>query len=116
MSLVVSVVTALLDIVADDLVDKTNLPLVFVTGLSATGAATFGDVFLSGFLCRIVSDDVHGTRASQRASIRQVAADLPWRRLIGADLAPAENLIRAGGAVVRVGPTLHAIAVGGALV
>jgi hypothetical protein len=85
-SIVVSVVTALLDIVADDFVDKTNLPLVFVTGLSATGAATFGDVFLSGFLCRIVSDDVHGTRASQRASIRQVAADLPWRRLIGADL------------------------------
>ena len=55
MSLVVSVVTALLDIVADDLVDKTNLPLVFATGLSATGAATFGDVFLSGFLCRIVA-------------------------------------------------------------
>ena len=85
-AIAVSVVTALLDILADNLVDKTNLPLVFVTSLSATGAATFGDVFLSGFLCRIVSDDEHGTRASQRASIRQVAADLPWRRLIGADL------------------------------
>ncbi len=84
--MVVSVVTALLDILAEDLVDKTNLPLVFVTSLSATGAGTFGDVFLSGFLCRIVSDAVHGTRASEQASIRQVAADLPWRRLIGADL------------------------------
>jgi hypothetical protein len=81
-SIVVSVVTVLLDIVADDLVDKTNPPVVFVTGLSATGAATFGDVFLSGFLCRIVSDAVHGTRAS----IRQVAAGLPWCRLIRADL------------------------------
>jgi hypothetical protein len=30
--------------------------------------------------------------------------------------APAENLICAGGAVVRVGPTLHAKAVGEALV
>jgi hypothetical protein len=85
-AIVVSVVTALLDILADDLVDKTNLPLVFVTSLSATGAATSGDVFLSGFLCRIVGDAEHGTRASQRASIREVAADLPWRRLIGADL------------------------------
>ena len=85
-AIVVSVVTALLDILADNLVDKTNLPLVFVTSLSATGAATSGDVFLSGFLCRIVGDAEHGTRASQRASIRQVAADLPWRRLIGADL------------------------------
>jgi hypothetical protein len=81
-AIVVSAVTALLDIVADDLVDKTKLPLVFVTSLSATGAATFGDVFLSGFLCRIVSDGAYGTRAS----IRQVAAGLPWRRLIGADL------------------------------
>ena len=85
-AIVVSLVTALLDILADNLVDKTNLPLVFVTSLSATGAATSGDVFLSGFLCRIVGDAEHGTRASQRASIRQVAADLPWRRLIGADL------------------------------
>ncbi|MGD0934776.1 MAG: hypothetical protein ABR922_09415 [Streptosporangiaceae bacterium] len=75
-SIVVSVVTVLLDIVADDLVDKTNPPVVFVTGLSATGAATFGDVFLSGFLCRIVSDAVHGTRAS----IRQVAPSCSgWR-------------------------------------
>jgi len=59
---------------------------VLVTSFSATGAATFGDVFLSGFLCRIVGDAEHGTRTSQRPSIRQVAADLPWRRLIGADL------------------------------
>jgi len=85
-AIVVSVVTAVLDIVANDLVDKTNLPLVLVTSFSATGAATFGDVFLSGFLCRIVGDAEHGTRTSQRPSIRQVAADLPWRRLIGADL------------------------------
>jgi hypothetical protein len=85
-AVMVSVVTALLDILADDLVDKTNLPLVFVTSLSVIGAATSGDVFLSGFLCRIVGDAEHGTRAAQRTSIRQVAADLPWRRLIGADL------------------------------
>jgi len=85
-AIVVSVVTAVLDVVANDLVDKTDLPLVLVTSFSATGAATFGDVFLSGFLCRIVGDTEHGTRASQRPSIRQVAADLPWRRLIGADL------------------------------
>ena len=85
-AIVVSVVTAVLDVVANDLVDRTNLPLVLVTSISATGAATFGDVFLSGFLCRIVGDAEHGTLASQRPSIRQVAADLPWRRLIGADL------------------------------
>ena len=85
-AIVVSVVTAVLDVVANDLVDKTDLPLVLVTSISATGAATFGDVFLSGFLCRIVGDAEHGTLASQRPTIRQVAADLPWRRLIGADL------------------------------
>jgi hypothetical protein len=85
-AIVVSAVTVLLDIIADDLIDKANLSLVFVTSLSAVGAATFGDVLLSGFLCRIVSDAEHGAQASQQASIRQVAADLPWRRLIGADL------------------------------
>lgn len=47
-AIAVSAVTALLDILADDLVDKTNLPLVLATSLSATGAATFGDVLLSG--------------------------------------------------------------------
>ena len=76
-AIVVSVVTGVLDIVANDLVDKTNLPLVLVTSFSATGAATFGDVFLSGFLCRIVGDAKHGTQAAERLSIRQVAADLP---------------------------------------
>jgi hypothetical protein len=85
-AIAVSAMTALLDILADDLVDKTNLPLVLATSLSATGAATFGDVLLSGFLCRIASDAAHGTQVSQRTSLRQVAADLPWRRLIGADL------------------------------
>ena len=87
-AIVVSVVTAVLDVVANDLVNRTNLPLVLVTSISATGAATFGDVFLSGFLC---PQDRRRRRArqacaSQRPSIRQVAADLPWRRLIGADL------------------------------
>lgn len=65
-AIAVSAVTALLDILADDLVDKTNLPLVLATSLSATGAATFGDVLLSGFLCRIASDAAHGTQVSQR--------------------------------------------------
>jgi hypothetical protein len=45
--------------------------------------------------------------------IRQVEG-LGW--LIAFNVAPAENLIHAGRAVVRMEPTLYAIAVGGALV
>lgn len=82
-ALVVSTVAALLEIVATDLIDRSNLALTIVSDVCAVSVSTLGAVFLSGFLCRIVGHTEHG---HERPSIRQVLASLPWVHLVLADL------------------------------
>jgi hypothetical protein len=79
----VSVATALMEIAVDDLVDRTNLPLALLTGFSSSSVSILGEVFLSGFLCRLVSETEHRAKDT---SVRHVARTLPWGRLIRADL------------------------------
>src|ERR1039458_3262552 len=55
----VSVATALMEIAVDDLVDPTNLPVALLTGFSSSSVSILGEVFLSGFLCRLVSETEH---------------------------------------------------------
>jgi hypothetical protein len=79
----ISTVAALLEIVAADLIDRTNVPLSIASDLSASSLSTLGTVFLSGFLCRLVG---HAEQGAERPSIWQVARSLPWGRLFLADL------------------------------
>ena len=79
----VSVVTALMEIVAHDLTGRTDVPLRLFTALTSSGVSLLGTVFLSGFLGRLVGEAGHGRTG---ASVWQVARSLRWRRLIGADL------------------------------
>jgi hypothetical protein len=78
-AIAVSVVTAVAEIVVDEYVDRTNLPLVVFADLSASAVSLLGAVFLSGFICKL-------TAARGEVSARQVLRILPWARLIGADL------------------------------
>jgi len=83
----VSVVTALMEIVVNDLVDRANLPLVLLTAVSASSVSILGEVFLSGFLCRLVRETGHrGEGDGEGSSVPQVAQTLQWSRLIRADL------------------------------
>jgi hypothetical protein len=82
-SLAVSLVTVLIELVATDVLDDTNIPLVIISTVTSWVLSVLGAVFLSGFLCRIVSQTEHG---HQRPTLRQVARSLPWSRLIRADL------------------------------
>ncbi len=82
-AIVVSTAAAALETVAHDLVDRTNVPVAIVADLSASSASVLGVVFLSGFLSKLVGEaqDRQG-----HASISHVLRNLPWRRLICADL------------------------------
>jgi hypothetical protein len=82
-AVVISTVAALLEVVAADVIDRTNAPLSVISDLSASGMSVLGTVFLSGFLCRLVGQENHGGKPP---SIWQVARGLPWGRLILADL------------------------------
>jgi hypothetical protein len=82
-SVAVSLVTVLIELVANDVLDETNVPLVIITTATSWVLSVFGAVFLSGFLCRIVGQIEHGDK---RASLWQVARSLPWNRLVRADL------------------------------
>lgn len=79
----VSLVTVLIELVANDVLDDTNLPLVIISAATSWVLSVLGAVFLSGFLCRIVSQTEHG---HERGTLWQVARSLPWSRLIRADL------------------------------
>jgi UPF0716 family protein affecting phage T7 exclusion len=81
-AVVVSTVTALMEIVVDDLIDPANVLMSLLVGFGASGVSVLGTVFLSGFLGRMVGEE-HGR---QSASARQLARALPWGRLIRADL------------------------------
>jgi len=82
-SVAVSLVTVLIELVANDVLDDTNVPLVIITTATSWVLSVFGAVFLSGFLCRIVGQIEHG---EQRPSLWQVVRSLPWSRLVRADL------------------------------
>jgi hypothetical protein len=102
-SVAVSLTTAGMEIVVSDLADRTNVSVALLTSFSATSVSLLGEVFLSGFLCRLVSTQhaglqhtgaqphrrrADGTRKGGKADTApaQVARSLPWWRLIGADL------------------------------
>jgi hypothetical protein len=76
-------ITALVEIVVDDFVDRANLPLSLLADLSASAVSILGAVFLSGFLTRLVGDAENG---NDSISAREVLRTLPWARLVGADL------------------------------
>lgn len=82
-AVVISTVAALLEVVAADVIDRTNAPLSVISDLSASSMSVLGTVFLSGFLCRLVGHEKDG---DMPPSIWQVARGLPWGRLILADL------------------------------
>ncbi len=82
-AIAMSLLTVLADIALVNLIDRSDLPLTAAGELISSALEVLGSVFLSGFLCRIVSAAEHG---QEHASIGQVAKSLPWSRLIRADL------------------------------
>jgi hypothetical protein len=83
LAVAVSTVTAVMEIVANDLTNRSNAALAVFTALTASGVSILGTVFLSGLLVRLVGAAGHGRKD---ASVWQVARDLPWARLVLADL------------------------------
>lgn len=102
--MVVSLVTALADIVVKNVIDRTSLPVALAADLSASGVTLLGAVFLSGFLSKLVGAGEAGT---DRPSVREILRTLPWGRLIGADL--LVSLIVVAGVIALVIPGLVAI-------
>jgi hypothetical protein len=97
-------VTAVVEIVVDEFVDRASLPLSLLADLSASGVSILGAVFLSGFVTRLVGGTDDG---SDSVSVRQVLRTLPWARLVGADLLVV--LIVVAGLIALVIPGLVAI-------
>jgi predicted secreted protein len=79
----ISLLTTVADIALTNLIDHTDVPLAITGELLASALEVLGSVFLSGFLCRIVSAAEHG---EEHASVIKVARSLPWSRLVRADL------------------------------
>jgi hypothetical protein len=100
-SVTVSLVTVLIELVANDVLDNTNVPVVIISASTSWVLSVLGAVFLSGFLCRIVGQIEHG---HQRPSLRQVARSLPWSRLVRADV--LVFLLVAAGVIALVIPGL----------
>ena len=103
-ALVVCIVTALVDIAVDHLVDRANVPVSLIADLSASGVSILGAVFLSGFLASLVGETEDG---NEGASVREVLRSLQWGRLVGADLMVA--LLVVIGLIALVIPGLVAI-------
>jgi hypothetical protein len=121
-SIAVSVVTVAAELTADRLLDQVNVTTALAGSLSASTVSLLGAVFLSGFLCRLVSDtesrdtghgdtghdgrgdgghDGRGTR------IRDVLRSLPWGSLVLADL--LATLVIVAGLLALIVPGLVAI-------
>lgn len=103
-AVVVSLVTALADIVVRDIVDRTDLPVALAADLSASGVTLLGAVFVSGFLSKLVGA---GEAGRDRPRVREILHSLPWGRLIRADL--LVSLIVVAGVIALVIPGLVAI-------
>ena len=61
-SIVVSAVTVAVELAADHLLSRASLTTALAGSLSTSMVSLLGAVFLSGFLCRLVSDTEHGGR------------------------------------------------------
>ena len=63
-SIVVSAVTVAVDVAADHLLDRADVTTAVAGALSTSTVSLLGAVFLSGFLCRLVSERARedGTR------------------------------------------------------
>lgn len=97
-------VTAALETAAHSFVDRTNVPATILSDLGASGVSLAGVVFLSGFLSQQVGEAGHGR---EHAGIADMLRNLPWRRLILADLLVA--LLFIVGLIALVLPGLLAI-------
>ncbi len=118
-SIVVSAVTVAVELAADHLLDRADVTTALVGSLSTSSVSLLGAVFLSGFLCRLVSTAEHGEPGHGKAEhgkdehgadgsrIRDVLRSLPWGSLILADLLAA--LIVVVGLVALIIPGLIAI-------
>jgi hypothetical protein len=115
-SIVVSAVTVAVELAADHLLSRASLTTALAGSLSASTVSLLGAVFLSGFLCRLVSDSGHGDTGhgdnghgdnGHGTRIRDVLASLPWAALILADLLSA--VIMLIGLVALIIPGLIAI-------
>ena len=113
-SIVVSAVTVAVELAADHLLDRANLATAVAGALSTSMVSLLGAVFLSGFLCRLVSTTEHGAaehgaaeHGADGSRIRDVLRSLPWGSLILADLLAA--LIIVVGLVALIIPGLIAI-------
>jgi uncharacterized membrane protein HdeD (DUF308 family) len=103
-SIVVSTISALVEIAADHLIDHTDLPLLVVGAVSSSGVSLLGAVFVSGFLCRLVGEAEHD---QEDPTIRDVLRSLPGGPLIRADL--LVTLLVAIGLLALVIPGLVAL-------
>jgi hypothetical protein len=105
-SIAVSAVTVAAELAADHLLDRADVTTALVGALSTSTLSLLGAVFLSGFLCRLVSDSEHGD-TGHGTRIRDVLRSLPWGSLILADL--LATLIIVVGLVALIIPGLTAI-------
>jgi hypothetical protein len=113
-SIVVSAVTVVVEAAADHLLDRADVTTAVVGAVSTSTVSLLGAVFLSGFLCRLVSTSHHGATGPGKAEpgadgsrIRDVLRSLPWGSLILADL--LVTLIVLIGLVALIVPGLIAI-------
>ena len=105
-SIVVSAVTVAVELAADHFLSRASLTTALAGSLSTSMVSLLGAVFLSGFLCRLVSDTEHGD-TGHGTRIRDVLASLPWAALILADLLAAVIVLI--GLVALIIPGLIAI-------
>ena len=103
-AVVVSMTTALVEVIAHAVVDRADIALSVLSDLGVSGLNLLGVIFLSGFLAQLVGEAEHGR---PRASVRHVLRTLAWGRLIRADLLVA--LLVAVGLVALVIPGLVAL-------
>jgi hypothetical protein len=123
-SITVSAVTVAAELAADHLLDRADVTTALIGALSTSALSLLGAVFLSGFLCRLVSSTEHGATehgatehgatehektgpAADGSRIRDVLRSLPWGSLILADL--LATLIIVVGLVALIIPGLIAI-------
>jgi hypothetical protein len=82
-AVLVSLISADLEIVVDHYVDPSDAVLSLSASFTTTAISLLGTVLVSGFMCRLVGATEHG---GQRPTLRQVAGSLPWGRLAAADV------------------------------
>src|SRR5580692_8429007 len=97
-SIVVSAVTVAVDLAADHLLDRADVTSAVAGAVSTSTVSLLGAVFLSGFLCRLVTVSEHGKTEhgktghgktghgktgpeAEGSRIRDVLWSLPWGSL-----------------------------------